>query len=98
MLCLLKNNFILTSPALLVDGDEDDGVGDDDYDQGDEIHGDDSEHGVRRLPLGRRERVERDALGVPLEVRVRLDVKYVCLVEDYNRVKGKIGRAFKDVS
>ena len=83
-------NYSTCSAALtlLDDGDEDDCVGDDDDEQGQQVDHHDPEDGVRSLPGRTGERVEGDALGVPLELRVFFHVENVNLkfaVECYNR-------------
>ena len=79
MTIAITRSAVLT---LLNDCDEDDCVGDDDDEQGQQVDHDDPEDGVGRLPGRTRERVEGDALGVPFELRVDLNV------EDVN-LKGK---------
>ncbi len=66
-------------PALSPDGEQDDGVGDDDDDQREEVREDHPEDGVESFPGRRGEGVVGDALGVPGEVRVRLHVEDVYL-------------------
>ena len=67
------------APALLNECDEDDGVGDDDDDEREEVDHDGAEDDVGRALRVAGERVEDDALRVPGEVRVNLDVENVDL-------------------
>ena len=73
--------------ALVVDGGEDDGVGDNDDDQGDQVHHDHAEDGVGRLVARWGEAVECDALGVPRERGVGFHVKNVHLEEKGRRIQ-----------
>ena len=68
-----------TALALLDDGEEDDGVGDDDDQEWEQVDHDDAEDGVSCGPGLAGEGVEGDALRVPVEVRVYLDVENVDL-------------------
>ena len=76
---ILTGITVVRSPGLPVDGDQYDGVGDDDDGERHQVHHDHAKDGVRGLVLFRGEGVERHALSVPREVRVHLHVEYVHL-------------------
>jgi hypothetical protein len=76
-----------TALALLDDGEEDDGVRDDDDEEREQVDHDDAEDGVGSGPRLAGEGVEGDALRVPVEVRVYLDVENVDLEKIDKRIK-----------
>ena len=66
-------------PTLLVDRGEDDGVGDDNDKERNEVHHDHAENGVSSLVALRGERMKRHALSVPRKIRVGLHMENVHL-------------------